>query len=168
MIPPVNTPKRPSGDTPFARFCQWVWDWITRRGRLVSVPGQIEFSYTEQGIIPRVISRAGSAGVATPNPFRISRVDDESALKFQVSSGYITTTSNEFTPDNLSAEHTVTVGQKKWLYLSITSTTASVISSATPPTWSVRSIPIGWVLANSTTDITIRQLVRDHIFVPCI
>lgn len=166
MIPAVNTPKRPSGDTPFARFCQWVWDWITRRGRLVSVPGQIEFSYTEQGIVPRVIARAGSAGVATPNPFRIYRSDEE-ALKFMVSSGYVITTSAEFQPLNLSIEHTVTVGQKKWLSLQISSTSASVVASTTQPTYSVSLIPIGWVSASSESSVTVFQFLRDHVFIPC-
>jgi hypothetical protein len=77
-------PKRPTsdGDDNAARFMQWVWDWITKSGKLISVPGQIEFSYTEKGIIPRVIQRPGGSPAppsTTVETFRLIQLVSASA-----------------------------------------------------------------------------------------
>lgn len=60
-----GTPRRPDGDDDEAIFMQWVYDWLTKRGRLINKDGEITFSYTEKGIIPSVPRRPGGSTTTT-------------------------------------------------------------------------------------------------------
>lgn len=160
-----GTPKRPSGDDAAAKFMQWVWDWITLKGKMVSAPGQIEFSYTSKGIVPRVIP-SGRSAVTPTNPFKIY-VTDEAALTFKVTTGKITTVATPFEPTNIDSTFTLTAGSPYfWFYLDLSSDEATIVTSDDPPEWSVNSVPLGYV-DTSVDPSEITQLVRDHIFIPC-
>lgn len=169
MIPPNNAPRRPSGNSAFALFCQWVWDWITKRGRLISVPGQIEFSYTDAGIIPSISPSPGGSG-GQPYPFKIVR--GSTWLKFKVKPGLYINTGNPLTITNLDTELTLTANVSKyWIVIDMTTTGATISTSSTTPTWSVSKLPIGYVdtdtyAADERT--VIQQIQRTDIVNPCL
>ena len=106
---------------------------------------------------------------AAPTPFEIYQTD--TWLKYKVKQGYVITTGEPIEPTNIETEITITAGVEfYWIYVSLTATTATVLSSATLPTWSISIVPIGWVdtlTGEADTIATINQFLHDNIFVPC-
>lgn len=63
----AHIPTRPTGASAEMLFHQAVWDRVFgRRGRIISVPGQYDVSYTEQGIIINLKIRPGGGKAAAP------------------------------------------------------------------------------------------------------
>lgn len=55
------TPPKPEGSTPEAYFMKWVWDWVAKRLRIISVPNQYDVDYTPQGIKLNLKIRPGGS-----------------------------------------------------------------------------------------------------------
>jgi hypothetical protein len=161
-------PKRPTGNDPEALFMQWVFDELTIFGRLVSVPGKISFERTTRGIIPVLNPQRGNAA-GEQYPFRIYK--GTTWLNAKVATGHILTTGDLVTPSNVDTDLTlVTATAKNWIYVDLTSTTATLAASATLPTWAVDKIPIGYVdTTNTSAELqVITQIRKEHIFDPCL
>lgn len=56
-----SIPTRPEGDGPEAIWFKWAHDLLATKMRLISVPGQVDWSYTNRGIIADIKLRGGSA-----------------------------------------------------------------------------------------------------------
>jgi hypothetical protein len=130
-------------------------------------------STIEGGMLPNQSERAKLAGLVgagrdPETPFLIYR--GSTWLKFKVATGFVITTGDPFIPADVDTEITITDGVARyWFYLDITSTTASVESSATTPTWDINKVPLGWV--DTATYATAQRSVIyqfNGIFIPCV
>jgi hypothetical protein len=113
------------------------------------------------------IGTFGGNGVA--HPFRIYK--GTTWLNAKVATGHILTTGDIITPSNVDINLTlVTATAKNWIYVDLTSTTATFAASATLPTWAVDKIPIGYVdTTNTSAELqVITQIRKEHIFDPCL
>lgn len=114
------------------------------------------------------IRRGSSESVA--NPFKIYR--GSTWLKFKVSNGWVATTGVPFHPTNPDTELTLTAGvELYYIYLDITTSTATFATSATTPTWAVNKVLIGWV--DTLTGVAderskIHQFYPKHLLSPCV
>ena len=162
-----DTPAAPSGDSQFDLFLRWVWDTLTRRHKLINIPGVVTWNYTAQGVRPEFTLRSSASFPV--NPFLITK--GSTWLTAKVATGYIITTGAEFEPDNYDTELTLTSGEAhNWIVMDLTATTATFSVSTTTPTWANDKIPIGWVDTTDTANqsAVITQMTRDHIFNPCL
>lgn len=158
------TPLRPQGSTAFHRWAQAVHDKLFSGQRPSDAPDSL-VSRTTKGSFsqPRITRATGLA-----NPFVIYQGSDW--LKAKVKTGWIVTADDVFEPGNIDTDLTLTTAtEKNWIYLELTSSTATFVASVTMPTFSASKIPVGWVDTTNTSENRqeIVQLLRDHIFDPC-
>lgn len=119
--------------------------------------------------LDRLRRRKPQAVPGNAHPFQIRRSD--SWLKFQVGDGRVITTGEPIEPTNIDADITFLAGTEfNWIYLTVTTTTAAVTSSASTPAWAVSLVPIGWVdtLTGEADEVsTIYQFLHDNVYIPC-
>jgi hypothetical protein len=110
-------------------------------------------------------------GIQSTRPRPFSIVPSSDWLTYQVTGGYIITNGDLIVPTGTDTNIALTGGvEKYWLYLDITTTTASVEKSATAPDWDVNKVPIGWVDTDTnsgTTQSTAYQFLWDNVYIPC-
>lgn len=148
------------GSHPLRNWLNRLKRAILRRTLLAGLGYKVR--QTESGVILEILP--GTGGGSLLNPFRISEVSrTETSITVRVANGKITTTGAPFEPDNIATTFPLSLSADHYVYLSITATTATILTTLGGITWSVNKIPLGIVGA----DGVITQLVRDHIFVPC-
>lgn len=159
-------PKRPTppqGNEPLAVWVRAaLLPWIESLELIGIIGGQKKTS--AYGGYSLIINPTGSSAEA--HPFKIYATD-ESALKFKLTQGYVITTGEEFSPTNMTTEFTLTAGVKTRFYLNVTSNAATISTSTSVLTNSVNRLLIGWVSTVDPANLVFRQLIRDHVHIPC-
>lgn len=130
---------------------------------------KISFSRANVIITLREDPNTESLTAAINHPFKIYQTG--TWLQFKVMDGVVITTGNEITPSGLETTITTTTNKARhWIYMDVTTSTATIQNTFTTPTWTVDKIPIGWV---DTTDTAgevaiIHQFIHDNVFLPCV
>lgn len=126
------------------------------------------YEHGPNGVVRRARVSGPQPGV---NDFPFEIYQSDTWLKYKVKTGYVITTGEPIEPTNIETEITLAAGVEfYWIYASLTTTTATILSSATLPAWSVSIVPIGWVdtlTGEADTVAEIHQFLHDNIFVPC-
>lgn len=147
-------------------------DFVTHNWRTINeIAAQLNRSS-----LPDQSRDAGIAGqrqrpkdFATAHPFQIVQSTDW--LTYKIVTGKVIITGDPIPVSGLNSDITVDAGASRfWIYVELTTTTATIAASATTPTFSTELIPIGWV---DTTDTgneigVITQFLHDNIFSPCV
>jgi hypothetical protein len=118
----------------------------------------------------RLRLRAAATQEGVGHPFKIRR-SGTSWLHIKVKTGWIITTGAPFEPTNADTDLLLTTNEAfNYIYMTLTTTTATFATSVSVPTWSVSVVPVGWVDTTNTADerVTIKQFLRDHVFIPCV
>lgn len=130
---------------------------------------KISFSRANVIITLREDLNTESITDAINHPFKIYQTG--TWLQFKVMDGVVITTGAPITPTGLETTISVTSGDAQyWIYMDVTTSTATIQNNGTTPTWAVDKIPIGWIDASNTTDevAIIHQFIHDNVFLPCV
>lgn len=133
--------------------------------------GEDRISFSKSNVILQLKESPNESEVtaAINHPFKIYQTG--TWLQFKVMAGYVITTGDPITPSGLETTITVTSGDSQyWIYMDMTTSTATIQNNGTTPTWAVSKIPIGWIDASNTTDqvAVIYQFTHDNVFLPCV